>query len=89
MGTEVRWNLTDEVTPFNIYIMKDIRTAVQLAFFYEVGTVSDGALWVETRSSGGAGLRIVTGSGLVYRLDLSAGQEGFQPSVFFQYPWEL
>lgn len=88
-GTELRWNLTDEVTPFDIYVMKDIRTAVQAAFFYEIGSVSDGPLWVETRSSGGAGLRIVTGSGLVYRLDLAGGQEGFQPSVFFQYPWEL
>lgn len=89
VGTELRWNLTDEITPFDIYIMKDIRTAVQVAFFYEIGTVSDGALWVDTRSSAGAGLRIVTGSGLVYRLDMAAGQEGFQPSVFFQYPWEL
>lgn len=89
LGTEVRWNLTDEVTPFDIYLMRDIRTAVQLAFFYEIGTVADGALWVRTRSSAGAGLRVVTGSGLVYRLDLAGGQEGFQPSVFFQYPWEL
>jgi hypothetical protein len=89
LGAELRWNLTDEVTPFDIYVMKDIRTAVQVAVFYEIGTVSDGALWATTRSSAGTGLRIVTGSGLVYRLDLAGGQEGFQPSVFFQYPWEL
>jgi hypothetical protein len=90
-GTELRWNLTDEAKPFNIYIMKDIRTAVQVALFYEIGTVSDApnGLWVLARHSYGTGLRVVTASGLVYRLDLAEGNEGFQPSVFFQYPWEL
>ncbi|MDD5302917.1 MAG: hypothetical protein PHS14_07370 [Elusimicrobia bacterium] len=90
-GTELRWNLTDEFKPFNIYVLKDIRTAVQIALFYEAGSVADaaGALWAAARQSYGAGLRIVTASGLVYRLDLATGDEGFQPSVFFQYPWEL
>lgn len=91
LGSELRWNLTDEFKPFDIYVMRDIRTAVQVAFFYELGTVADteGALWKTTRSAGGAGLRVITASGLVYRFDLAAGQEGVQPSVFFQYPWEL
>lgn len=91
LGTELRWNLTDESKPFDIIIMKDIRTAVQVAFFYEVGTVADdaGSLWSLYRQSYGAGARVITASGLVYRLDLAAGDEGFQPSVFFQYPWEL
>ncbi|MDE2292508.1 MAG: hypothetical protein KGL53_10535 [Elusimicrobia bacterium] len=91
VGSEVRWNLTDEAKPFDIYIMKDIRTAVQVAFFYEAGTAADtrGELWKEWRSSAGAGVRIVTASGLVYRVDLAGGSEGWQPSVFFQYPWEL
>ncbi|MBI3995274.1 MAG: BamA/TamA family outer membrane protein [Nitrospirae bacterium] len=91
LGTELRWNLTDEYKPFNIYIMKDIRTAVQIALFYEIGTVADRAsdLGETTRSSYGAGMRLVTASGVVYRLDLATGQEGFEPSIFFQYPWEL
>ena len=90
-GTELRWNLTDEVRPFDILIMKDIRTAIQIAFFYEVGSVADdaGSLWSLYRLSYGAGARVITASGLVYRLDLAGGDEGFQPSVFFQYPWEL
>lgn len=90
-GSEIRWNLTDEIRPFNIYIMKDIRTAIQLAFFYEIGSVAEtrGALWDIARQSYGAGARVVTASGLVYRLDIATGDEGFQPSVFFQYPWEL
>lgn len=90
-ATELRWNLTDEVKPFNIYIMKDIRTAIQIAFFYEAGSVADtyGGVWDVVRQSYGSGLRMVTASGLVYRLDLATGDEGFQPCVFFQYPWEL
>lgn len=90
-GSEARWNLTDEVKPFDIYIMKDIRTSVQIAFFYEAGSVADtyGGVWSIVRQSYGTGLRMVTASGLVYRLDVATGDEGVQPSVFFQYPWEL
>lgn len=91
LGSELRWNLTDENTPFDIYVIRDVRTAIQVAFFYEIGTVTDTAadIWKTTRSSYGAGLRIVTASGVVYRIDLADGDEGFQPSIFFQYPWEL
>ncbi len=89
-GAEFRWNLTDEVRPFNIYVMKDIRTTVQVAFFYEIGTVAEnrGELWHMTRSSYGTGLRVVTASGVVYRIDIAAGQEGVTPNIFFQYPWQ-
>ncbi|TAL18094.1 hypothetical protein EPN96_02980 [bacterium] len=91
IGNELRWNLTDERTPFNIFIMKDIRTAIQIAFFYEIGSVADlrSDLWDISRSAYGTGIRLVTGSGLIYRVDLATGHEGFQPSVFFQYPWEM
>lgn len=90
-GTEIRWNLTDEVAPFDLYLLKDIRTSVQVAFFFEAGAAGDrgGELWREHRASYGTGARIVTASGLIYRLDLAVGDEGWQPSVFFQYPWEL
>lgn len=91
LGTELRWNLTDEYSPFDIYIMKDIRTAVQIALFYEIGTVADrpGDLREITRSSYGGGMRLVTASGVVYRVDFSTGRDRFAPSIFFQYPWEL
>lgn len=91
LGAEMRLNLTDENTPFDIYVIKDIRTAVQVALFYELGTVSDqeSRIWSSSRSSYGGGFRIVTASGVVYRVDLGFGGEGVQPSVFFQYPWEL
>lgn len=91
VGGEIRWNLTNEAKPFNLYVMKDIRTTVQIAFFYEIGSVGEtrGDLWQRTRSTYGAGGRVVTASGLVYRIDFTSGDEGFQPSIFFQYPWQL
>jgi hypothetical protein len=90
-GTEVRWNLTDEATPFDIFVMKDIRTAVQIAAFYENGSTAD--LWGDVgktwRDSYGLGLRMVTASGVVFRADLAYGREGFAPEIFIGYPWEI
>lgn len=89
IAVEFRWNLTDENTPFDIFVAKDIRTGVQLAMFYEIGTVADqkGDLWKTKRSSTGVGARLVTGSGFVYRLDVATGQEGESVVLFFGYPW--
>ena len=61
-GAELRWNLTEEFKPFDIGIAKDIRTGIQLAFFYETATVADekaqlGDVW---RDSYGMGMRMVT-----------------------------
>lgn len=90
-GTEVRWNLTDESTPYDILIMKDVRTSWQIAFYYEIGSVADkrdevGDLW---RSSTGIGVRMVTASGVVFRADVATGREGVSPSIFIGYPWDL
>ncbi len=90
-GSELRWNLTNECTPFDIGIMRDIRTSWQIALFYEIGSVADnrsdlGDIW---RSTTGIGLRLVTASGMVFRADLATGREGFSPSIFIGYPWEL
>lgn len=91
VGAELRWNLTEERTPFNIFIMKDVRTAVQASLFYETGTTADlrsdlGATW---RDSYGAGLRVVTASGVVLRGDIGIGREGVTPAIFIGYPWEI
>ena len=90
-GTELRWNITDEFTPFDIYVVEDVRTAAQLAVFYEVGSVVDreSELGSITRSSYGVGVRAVTASGAVFRGDLAYGDEGFQPNIFIGYPWEM
>ncbi|PCI27449.1 MAG: hypothetical protein COB67_08470 [SAR324 cluster bacterium] len=90
-GTEFRWNLTDEKERFNIFFMEDLRTAIQIAFFYEYGSVADKEedLFKETRHSTGIGIRAVMGSGLVYRLDYSVGEEGAETILFFGYPWDI
>lgn len=90
-GAEFRWNITEESTPFNIVIMKDIRTALQMAFFYETGSVADRLddLGRIMRSSYGAGFRIVTGSGLIFRADVATGSEGPATTMIIGYPWEI
>jgi hypothetical protein len=88
-GTELRWNLTDEKTPFDLWIVKDLRTGFQLAFFHETGTVADQSvdLWKSRQSSSGVGARLITGSGFVYRLDVAYGDEGMTTTLFIDYPW--
>lgn len=89
LGAEYRWNITQEATPFDYFIWKDVRTAIQVALFTSVGTVSETSskLWKETRYAYGAGLRLITGSGGVYRFDIATGNEGFQTTIIFKYPW--
>ena len=89
LGTEFRWNFSDGATPFDLFFVKDIRTTVQVAFFYEKGTVGvhKGDLWKNTRSSTGIGVRMLTGAGAVYRLDFATGEEGMNMNLIFNYPW--
>lgn len=89
-GTEIRWNITEEFTPFDIFVARDIRTTIQLAFFYERGSIEDekdkvGNIW---RESYGIGTRLITASGLVFRADYATGDEGNALSVIVSYPWE-
>jgi len=90
LGMEYRWNITQESTPFDYFVWKDVRTGIQAAFFSEIATVSEQSsdLWKETRYSVGAGLRLITGSGGVYRAEISTGNEGIQPIIIFEYPWK-
>jgi len=90
VGAEYRMNFEHEETPFNYSIWKDTHTGFQVAFFAEVGTVAEhmDELWKETRYVVGSGVRLVTGSGAVYRFDLATGDEGVQPNLFFYYPWK-
>jgi len=88
-ATELRWNISEEVRPFDFWIWKDVATGLQLAFFYETGSVSEkkGKLGDVTRSSYGSGFRLVSASGFVYRADYATGKEGGELSVIFSYPW--
>jgi len=89
-GIEYRWNLTDESTPFDIFIAKDVRSALQLAFFYEIGTVADRRrdLGEKMRHSYGIGGRLVTESGMVIRADVAHGREGLGVTIIAGFPWE-
>lgn len=90
IGTEYRWNFVREAKPFDYFIWKDITTGLQLAFFYEVGTVAETSsdLWKDYRNSYGVGGRLVAASGSVYRADVAFSEEGSQLSIFFFYPWK-
>lgn len=92
-GTEFRWNLTEEATPFDIFVMKDVRTLVQIAFFYETGVTSDKRGDLDDRhrfrDTVGTGLRIVTASGVVFRGDVGFTRDGPGVAMFIGYPWEL
>lgn len=90
-GTEFRWNLTEEFTPFDIFLAKGVRTGLQVAFFFEHATLADktkdlGQKW---KDSYGVGARLVLAGGFVFRLDLATGDEGFQSQLFMNYPWGL
>ena len=89
-GVEYRWNITQEVKPFDYYIWKDVRTGMQVAFFAEIGSVSEtsSTLWDERKHSVGAGFRLVAASGAVYRADVATGDEGVEVTIIFDYPWE-
>lgn len=88
-GTEFRWNLTDESVPFNLYLIKDVRTSMQIAFFKEKATIAESAqeLGDSWRNSTGMGFRMITASGMVFRIDAATGEEGANINVFFDYPW--
>ncbi|MDX2470047.1 MAG: hypothetical protein QNL04_05660 [SAR324 cluster bacterium] len=88
-GTEVRWNLTDEKTAFNFWLIKDVRTSIQLAAFHEQGSVAETKedLSLAHKTSTGLGFRLVTGSGLVWRMDVAHGEDGNATQVIVSYPW--
>jgi hypothetical protein len=89
-GSEMRWTLTEEAQPFDIFIAKDVRTVLQIAAFYELGSVADlrQDLGQDYRASYGAGFRMVTASGIVLRADVATGREGIETTIIMGYPWE-
>ena len=86
---ELRLNFAEEFTPFDFFIWKDVRTGVQFAVFYDVGTVSEKErdLWKDTSSVYGFGMRMIGGSGLVYRAELAITEEGSAPLITVGYPF--
>ena len=87
---EYRLNFSEKQTPINWIIMGGMRTVLQAAFFYEVGSVSDDVseLHNNMRTSFGVGFRTII-SGLIYRFDLAKGDDGIAPTLFINYPLAL
>lgn len=89
LGTELRWNFIEGVTPFDFGIWNDIAAALQIVVFSEMGSVAekDSEFGRERRVSSGTGFRMVSSSGMVYRADFAVGDEGSSFIIFFGYPW--
>ena len=89
-GTEFRLNITEEKTLMDWFILRGLRTNLQLAFFAEAGSVADSNadLYDKMRYSYGAGFRALF-SGVTIRLDVGMGDEGAQVQLFLDYPWSV
>lgn len=89
-GSEFRWNLTDERTLMDWWILRGLRTNIQLAFFGEMGSVADSwnDLHRKFRYSYGGGFRALF-SGVTIRLDVGLGDEGSEMQLFLDYPWSV
>tara|TARA_B100000700_G_scaffold331162_1_gene461951 strand:+ start:1912 stop:3210 length:1299 start_codon:yes stop_codon:yes gene_type:complete len=87
---EYRFNFSEKQTPINWIIMGGIRTVLQVAFFYELGGVSDDftKLHNKMKTSFGVGFRTIM-SGLIYRFDIAKGEDGIAPTLFINYPFSL
>ena len=89
-ATEFRWNFSaadgDEI---DLFFMKDLVDEMQVAFFFEQGSVSEtkSELGDTVKYSFGSGFRLLSGSGNLYRADFATGDEGPQVTVIIQYPW--
>jgi len=88
-GSEFRWNLDTAVIPFDWLLVKDTRSALQIAFFHEKGASGDDEdkLEDELVESNGVGLRLVSKSGWVFRGDWGKSKEGSQYTLIGHYPW--
>ena len=87
-GVEFRWYVHEAQNAFNYILEKGTFAGLQLAFFYEEGTVSPdkGSLWKNMRSSYGAGTRFLFNT-IIVRIDRGYGKEGGQTTFFVGYPF--
>ena len=89
-ATEFRWNFSaSEGDKIDVFFMQDLIDEMQVALFFEQGSVSEtkSELGNTVKSSFGSGFRLLSGSGNLYRADFATGDEGPQVAVIIQYPW--
>jgi len=87
-GAEFRWYVHEVQEAFNYFLEKGTFAGLQLAFFYEQGTVSPdkASLWKNMRSSYGAGTRFIFNT-IIVRIDRGFGKEGGETTFFVGYPF--
>ena len=87
-GAEFRWYVHEAQNAFNYILEKGTFAGLQLAFFYEEGTVSPdkGSLWEKMRNSYGVGTRFLFNT-IIVRIDRGFGKEGGQTTFFVGYPF--
>ncbi len=87
-GVEFRYYLLETEKAFDWVVEKGVYTSMQLAAFYEQGTVAPriGELWKNIKNSYGFGIRAVLSS-FIFRLDVGFSEEGSETTVFFGYPF--
>lgn len=90
IGTEYRWNLTDEYTPMDWYFLRGHRTNMQISFFAEAGSVSEtsAGLTDKFKYSYGMGFRMLF-EGTTLRADIAHGDEGTEMILFIDYPFSM
>ena len=90
VGTEYRWNLTEEYAPMNWYFLKGHRTNIQLSAFAEAGSVAESSSGLTDRFkySYGIGFRILF-EGVTLRADFANGDEGKEMILFIDYPFSM
>ena len=90
VATEFRWNFSESGGgQFDSLFFQDLVDDMQVAFFYENGSISEkkSDLGKISKSSYGTGFRLVNASGNIYRADLASGDEGTNFTLIIQYPW--
>lgn len=90
-ATELRLNLSDENTKFDLGFIKGTRSFVQIAPFYELGAACDFPETIESapmQSAYGVGFRFGF-SGAIIRADAGFSREGSQFTFFVGYPWGM
>lgn len=87
-GIEFRWYLLEVEKAFDVIVQRGIYTSLQLAAFYEQGTVAPDTseIWENFKNSYGVGVRAVLTS-LVVRMDFGFSDEGNETTVFVGYPF--
>ena len=87
-GAEFRWYAHEVQNAFNFILEKGTFAGIQIAFFYEQGTVSPdkGSIWKNMKNSYGAGTRFLFNN-VIVRIDRGYGREDEQTTFFVGYPF--